>query len=368
MFRRLAFLLVLVGQSSAFVPVYRPPQQRVLARTRSENHRKSAAFPTTASVLTAATSEDVECWNPRLRQVMAGIASVGVVETMYLTATKLTGAEALCTEGGSCSDVLNGPYSTLPGTEIPLSVLGLIAYTSVAVLSLGPVLRPIADEDSNRVLLTSATTAMGVFSVFLMTLLFGALHQSCPYCVLSAILSISLAKLTWLGGVLPKETGKDGWSTSVGAGLASFVAAVALFLSGNDLTAVNPAGTLVTPQPTLLASSSTTPSSTGQSPPPITTTSTPRAMALADDLSDLDAHFYGAFWCSHCFDQKQALGREAMAKIPYVECSKDGMGANTALCRQKNVPGYPTWEIAGKLYPGEQALEELEEIVAAAKQ
>ena len=27
---------------------------------------------------------------------------------------------------------------------------------------------------------------------------------------------------------------------------------------------------------------------------------------------------YGAFWCSHCYDQKQALGAESMRIIPYV--------------------------------------------------
>lgn len=34
---------------------------------------------------------------------------------------------------------------------------------------------------------------------------------------------------------------------------------------------------------------------------------------------------YGAFWCSHCFDQKQDFGKEAAADFPYVECYPDGM-------------------------------------------
>jgi hypothetical protein len=33
---------------------------------------------------------------------------------------------------------------------------------------------------------------------------------------------------------------------------------------------------------------------------------------------------YGAFWCSHCYDQKQEFGREAMAEFPYVECFPEG--------------------------------------------
>jgi hypothetical protein len=33
---------------------------------------------------------------------------------------------------------------------------------------------------------------------------------------------------------------------------------------------------------------------------------------------------YGAFWCSHCYDQKMDFGREAMAEFPYVECFPQG--------------------------------------------
>lgn len=104
-----------------------------------------------------------------------------------------------------------------------------------------------------------------------------------------------------------------------------------------------------------------------QSPPAITTQSSETALQLAKELQSLDATFYGAFWCSHCYEQKQAFGQEAMSRIPYVECSRDGVNAQVSLCKDKKVPGYPTWEIGGKLYPGEQALEELQEIVLNAK-
>lgn len=33
---------------------------------------------------------------------------------------------------------------------------------------------------------------------------------------------------------------------------------------------------------------------------------------------------YGAFWCSHCFSQKQLFGKEVETKFPYVECYPDG--------------------------------------------
>ena len=42
-------------------------------------------------------------------------------------------------------------------------------------------------------------------------------------------------------------------------------------------------------------------------------------------LRDSGARMYGAFWCSHCYDQKQAFGAEAMAAFPYVECYPEGL-------------------------------------------
>jgi hypothetical protein len=58
--------------------------------------------------------------------------------------------------------------------------------------------------------------------------------------------------------------------------------------------------------------------------PLVTTPSSKEAKALASKLIANGAQMFGAFWCSHCFDQKEAFGKDA--KIPYVEC-EFGMGA-----------------------------------------
>ena len=62
-----------------------------------------------------------------------------------------------------------------------------------------------------------------------------------------------------------------------------------------------------------------------QAPPPVTAPSSERAVAVAKALEAKGAKMYGAFWCSHCFEQKQALGKEAMTHITYVECAGDGV-------------------------------------------
>jgi hypothetical protein len=54
----------------------------------------------------------------------------------------------------------------------------------------------------------------------------------------------------------------------------------------------------------------------------ITTVATPSARALAAHLGRAGAKMYGAFWCSHCAEQKEAFG--AGAPLPYVECFPDG--------------------------------------------
>ena len=85
-------------------------------------------------------------------------------------------------------------------------------------------------------------------------------------------------------------------------------------------------------------------------PPSVTAKSSARALRVGDALAAKGARMYGAYWCSHCFGQKQTLGKEAFSRVEYVECAKDGAGSRNALCKSRKVPGYPTWEIDGVLH------------------
>jgi len=293
-------------------------------------------------------------WNPELRRIMAGAAGLGALETAFLTFEKLGGAgnamsSALCeAAGGSCGSVLSGPYSVVPGTTIPLAGLGCGAYALAAVLAMAPTLVKADDDDTNnRIALLCLTTAMGTFSVFLMTLLYGVLHQSCLYCLASASFSFTLASCSWLGGCLPNNSKRVlALQSSVASFLATTVLATVLFVNVQDSVASNP--DLEGPQ----------------SPPSITTTSSKEALKVGTQLKSLNAKMYGAYWCSHCYDQKQSLGLPAFKEsVQYVECSKEGVDSQAKLCKERDVPGYPTWEIGGELFPGEQDLFELQEII-----
>ncbi len=56
----------------------------------------------------------------------------------------------------------------------------------------------------------------------------------------------------------------------------------------------------------------------------MTEVSSERAVDLARRLRAVGAKMYGAFWCSHCFEQKQAFGEAAGHDLPYVECYPEG--------------------------------------------
>lgn len=79
---------------------------------------------------------------------------------------------------------------------------------------------------------------------------------------------------------------------------------------------------------------------------------------LAKHLQQTGAKMYGAYWCPHCADQKALFGA-AVETMPYVECDPNGEKPQPDLCQAKQIEGYPTWEIAGQLYPGTRSLLEL---------
>jgi hypothetical protein len=88
----------------------------------------------------------------------------------------------------------------------------------------------------------------------------------------------------------------------------------------------------------------------------ITTNSGAAEITMANHLTKVGAKMYGAYWCSHCYSQKQLFGKEAWSKISYVECAADGPQANPKACDQAKVQGYPTWQINGRQYPGTMSM------------
>jgi protein-disulfide isomerase len=83
---------------------------------------------------------------------------------------------------------------------------------------------------------------------------------------------------------------------------------------------------------------------------------------FAEYLAANDIKFYGAFWCSHCKEQKSLFGAVAASKLLYIECDKNGDNSQRQLCKDINIQMFPTWIINGKYYPGSKNLKELAEL------
>lgn len=96
------------------------------------------------------------------------------------------------------------------------------------------------------------------------------------------------------------------------------------------------------------------------SPPMIISTSTTRALEVGRALRAKGATMYGAYWCSYCNGERQALGREAWALINYVECDARGTESNLQACRALGVGAFPTWRLAdGTVHEGALGLDGL---------
>jgi uncharacterized membrane protein/glutaredoxin len=280
------------------------------------------------------------------RWLVAGIALVGALGTGYLTLGKFFGDGTCPTEG--CDRVLSSPWGTVFG--LPLTLFGFLAYGTMLVMALAPLL---INADQNKALrqkletwtwplMFLLATAMVVFSGYLMTVLAFELQTFCPYCVASALFALSMFVIILLG---------NRWDD---LGQLAFMGIIVAVLT---ITA-----TLAVYAP-INAGGSPNGDVAGQVGPPITTASGPAEVALANHLSDIGATMYAAWWCPHCHDQKQLFGAEATQALNTVECAEDGQNSQTALCRSKpEIAGFPSWEINGEFYPGTQSLARLAEL------
>ncbi len=285
------------------------------------------------------------------RYLIAAIAAVGALGTGYLTLTRFFAGNTACPTGG-CDTVLTSAYATVFGQ--PLTLFGFLAYFSMGIMALAPLaVNPEQNKDLRLkvenwtwLYLLVGSTAMSVFSGYLMYILATQLKQVCIYCIVSACLSLGLFVLTILGRA---------WE-DVGQLLFIWVIVAVVTLTGTlaVYAGANNVGV----------------DRTRQLGPPITTVSTQAELALAQHLKSVGAKMYGAYWCPHCHDQKQLFGKEAFAQIDYVECAQDAPNNQAAQC-QAIAPkvkeatgqdfGFPSWEINGRFLVGTQTLEQLAE-------
>ena len=274
--------------------------------------------------------------------VMAVLATIGALDTGAITLKRWGVLGPLICPGGAeaCDKVLNSVWGSLFGQ--PLSLFGFLAYAGVLLLSLLPL---VLQGDLRRDLLSRSrwalfllTAGMAVFSLVLMTVMLLKIKAVCAFCILSALLSLSLLVLSLLAG---------DWDDK---GQLIFRGVITALLVG--ITGIGWASAMDRPEAV-----------TGPGMPiPVTSTSRPGAMALAEHLTAKGAVMYTAYWCPHCHEQKELFGKEATAKLKIVECAPDGRNSQVDLCRAKNIQGFPSWEINGKVDSGVKLLPKLAEL------
>ena len=281
------------------------------------------------------------------RIAMAVLATVGVIDTGSITLKRwgLLG-DLTCPVGGDgCDKVLSSAWGTLfqgDGFTIPLSFAGLLAYLAVLVMAILPLLPGLAENKTDLSRRTwwglfTVSLGMAVFSLVLIGLMVFKIQAFCFFCVLSAVISLSLLVLSVIGG---------GWDDISQVLFRGVLLALAVLL-GSLIWAsvVDPNRPAQTPD--------------GKSAPLVTTTSSAASVALADHLTAEGAVLYTAYWCPHCHEQKQLFGKEASAKLNVVECAPDGVNGQPKLCASKGIEGFPSWEIDGKLDSGVKSLDDL---------
>ncbi|MEO8891885.1 MAG: vitamin K epoxide reductase family protein [Coleofasciculaceae cyanobacterium] len=297
------------------------------------------------------------------RKMIGGISILGALLTAYLTVVKLTGNSVACTAAAgatapaaaSCNDVLSSPYATVFG--LPLALFGCLAYISMAVFALAPLaVNPEKNrdlrsklEDWTWLLLFAGATAMTIFSGYLMYVLAFAIKAVCLYCIGSALFSLSLLTLTFLG----RSWQDFGQLLFIGiiVAMVTLISTLGVYAQVGKVADTPPGSRAVIP----IAATAPVPGVGWE----ITTTSGESEIALARHLKKAGVKEYFAYWCPHCYEQKQLFGKQAVAELEKIECAADGKDAKPQACIDAGVKAFPSWEINGKLTSGVKTLEEL---------
>ena len=124
----------------------------------------------------------------RLVRTLLGIAVAGVVISGYLTVTHLSALPLVCTVNAvvNCAAVTHSAYSVIPGTSVPISVLGIAWFVVLVALAL-----------STRRQLQLAWTGLGLLVVlYLVYVEIVVLHQLCEWCTVLHLLIVASLVIT----------------------------------------------------------------------------------------------------------------------------------------------------------------------------
>ena len=279
--------------------------------------------------------------------VIAVLSTIGLVDTGSITLKNWGLFSSLsCPGENGCDVVLNSPWGTLISNNqinIPLSLAGLITYSFILLITVLNTLKIFsAKQNLNKVLwwlIYLVSCGSSVFSLLLINIMFFKIKAFCIFCILSALLSISIFILTIIG--------------------AKFENRETMFYRGITIAILVLLGGLIWSNQVDPSKASEIIDPIQKSSPVVTTKSSKQKIDFAKFLNKNKIIMYSAYWCPHCHDQKQLFGKKATEELSIIECAKDGINNQYKLCQEKEIDGFPSWEINNKIYTGTRDLKEL---------
>lgn len=120
----------------------------------------------------------------RLVLASAGLALIGLVDSLYLTWYKIAGTAPLCENFGDCSTVNSSRFADIGG--IPIALLGAGAYLLILTVHAAERRRMLDPENANLIVFGLALVGT-LYSAYLTYIELYVLRAVCPFCVISAV-------------------------------------------------------------------------------------------------------------------------------------------------------------------------------------
>jgi uncharacterized membrane protein len=132
---------------------------------------------------------------------LLGMAVAGLLIALYLTATHAGSVPLVCTVGSfvNCASVTRSAYSVVPGTTIPISILGVVWFVVAGLMAAAPLvaLRTGRPEPAWLPPVHLAWAGLGLIAVlYLVYVEVVLLHQICEWCTVVHLLVIATVLLT----------------------------------------------------------------------------------------------------------------------------------------------------------------------------
>lgn len=125
------------------------------------------------------------------------VALVGVADAAYLTVEHLSGRSVRCMVVTGCDEVLQSSYATVAG-GVPVAAVGAVAYFTVFSLA---TLAAYGYEGARR-LLAPLVAIMFLATLWFLYLQAFVIRAFCTYCLISAVVTTTLALLVLARKVL----------------------------------------------------------------------------------------------------------------------------------------------------------------------